>query len=435
LVGGFFVYDPLPYKKHTNFNMNSPISISFQGDMLERRQFAEGICRLISRVKGGVIAVDGEWGVGKTWFGENLKKLIDDDGEYATVWLDAFEADWDDDPALTLIAEISAQMPLDDRVEFIEKVAPYVLKAIPAVAKAGVKVVGNYFGADKDIVDGVSEAINGAGESYVKKKIEELAEKRKALAHLKSIVEAYVKKQVSGKIIIFVDEIDRCSPGYSIKLLERLKHLFDIDGVFFILLWNRAQIKNTVEAFYGAGTNGQMFLDKFIDYPLSLSISNARRSTPPMERLLMSLTEELPQDVRYRFQENIEWLKAVTMLLGLNARETMRISTWWVMSSKRSFVALENWLLALKVKYPQVYKGIREGDAKCHDFCCELIKKMANDNSASKVATVFLKYHDCHARENFDIVDDDLNRFFTSYGVSIRDSLGVAIRHIEDTFD
>lgn len=415
--------------------MTTALQTTFHGDMLDRRQFAEGIYRLISRVNGGVIAIDGDWGVGKTWFGQNLKNLIDSNGHYATVWFDAFDADWDDDPALTLIAEISAQMPRDDRTEFVEKVAPFVLKAIPAVAKAGVKAVGNYFGADKEVIDGVSDAINDAGESYVKDKIEELAEKRQALTHLKSEIEAYVKKQISGKIVIFVDEIDRCSPAYSIKVLERLKHLFNISGVFFVLLWNRAQIKNTVEAFYGLGTNGQMYLDKFVDYPLTLAISNVRKTSPPMERLLMSLTDQLPEDVRYQFQENIKWLSTISILLGLNARETKRISTWWVMSKTRSFVALENWLLGLKVKYPDIFNGIKKGDLTSHELARDFARKIPSDSSAFKVANLFVKYHTCFVDEKFDIDDQELMHFFTNHGVSIRDSLAVAIRHIEDTFE
>ena len=415
--------------------MNNTTSTTFHGDMLDRREFAEGIYRLISKLDQGVIGVNGDWGVGKTWFGENLRKLIDNNAECGTVWIDAFEADWSDDPALTLIAEISAQMSVEDREKFIGKVAPFILKAIPAVAKAGIRTVGNYIGADKDVIDGVTEIFDDSADSYVREKIEELAAKKKALTNLKSVIEKYVHEQSNKKVVIFVDELDRCSPAYAIKLLERLKHLFDIKGVFFILLWNRDQIKNAIQSFYGSGTNGQMFLDKFVDYPLNLSISNVRRSSPPMERLLMSFTSTLPQEDQLQFQQNIDWLKTVSMIIGLNARETKRVSTWWVMSKTRNFVALENWVLAIKVKYPDMYDGIRMGDTKVHEFLRDLLLKVPDENSVYKIAQLLIKYHECHITGNFVTEDSDVIHFFTNPAVSIRESLGVAIRHIENTFE
>lgn len=415
--------------------MNNTTVTTFPGDMLDRSEFAEGIYRLISRLDQGVIGVNGDWGVGKTWFGENLRKLIDKNAECGTVWIDAFEADWSDDPALTLIAEISAQMSVEDREKFIGKVAPFILKAIPAVAKAGLRTVGNYIGADKDVIEGVTEILDNSADSYVKEKIEELVGKKKALTNLKLIIEKYVYEQPGKKVVFFIDELDRCSPAYAIKLLERLKHLFDIKGVFFVLLWNRDQIKNTIQSFYGVGTNGQMFLDKFVDYPLNLSISNVRRSGPPMERLLMSFTSMLPQEAQLQFQQNIDWLKTVSMIIGLNARETKRVSTWWVMSKTRNFVALENWLLAIKVKYPDVYDGIRMGDTKAHEFCRDILLKFPDENLANRIAQLLIKYHKCHITGDFVTEDPDLIHFFTNPAVSIRESLAVAIRHIEDTFD
>ena len=36
-------------------------------------------------------------------------------------------------------------------------------------------------------------------------------------------------------LFVFIDELDRCRPTYAIELLERIKHLLDIDGLVFIL--------------------------------------------------------------------------------------------------------------------------------------------------------------------------------------------------------
>ena len=38
------------------------------------------------------------------------------------------------------------------------------------------------------------------------------------------------------KLVIFVDELDRCNPLYAIKLLERIKNFLDIENIIFVIL-------------------------------------------------------------------------------------------------------------------------------------------------------------------------------------------------------
>ncbi len=340
---------------------------TFSGDALNRREFAESVYKLMHRLHKGVIAIDGDWGVGKSWFGMELKKLVEHKGEFHAIWVDAFEADWVDDPALTLIASIASELPEEEKKTFFDAVAPLVTRAIPSATKLAVKAAANFIGVDDDVADGVADILKDSGEAFVRKKLEDLAERKKTLEYLKDSISECVVKSKGGKVVVFVDELDRCSPAYAIRLLERLKHLFDVDGVVFILLWHRQQIKKAVESFYGSGSDGSMYLDKFVDYPLSLSVSNVRAGDLPMEKLLSEMMKDFPEDQQFQFQENISWLKTVSFLLRLNARQTQRISAWWVMSKTRNFVALETWLMGIKVKYPEVYEGLRRGEKLAHE--------------------------------------------------------------------
>mgnify|MGYP004689414597 CR=1 FL=1 len=40
------------------------------------------------------------------------------------------------------------------------------------------------------------------------------------------------------KLVVFVDELDRCNPIYAIKLLERIKHFFDHENIIFVFSVN-----------------------------------------------------------------------------------------------------------------------------------------------------------------------------------------------------
>lgn len=60
----------------------------FKGDALNRATFATNLTKHVQKIGKGVIAVDGEWGSGKSWFGERLSALLQEQPEVKSVWID-----------------------------------------------------------------------------------------------------------------------------------------------------------------------------------------------------------------------------------------------------------------------------------------------------------------------------------------------------------
>ena len=54
------------------------------------------------------------------------------------------------------------------------------------------------------------------------------------------------------KLVIMVDELDRCRPDYALSLLEIIKHFFNVEGVHFVLGVNLSELQNIVRARYGS---------------------------------------------------------------------------------------------------------------------------------------------------------------------------------------
>ena len=72
-------------------------------------------------------------------------------------------------------------------------------------------------------------------------------------------------------IIFVVDELDRCLPEYTIKVLERLHHLFDgISNVQVLLSIDIAQLKHVVRQIFGDETDVKNYLRKFIQFEVFL---------------------------------------------------------------------------------------------------------------------------------------------------------------------
>lgn len=408
----------------------------YANDALGRMEYAKGLSKLIYRIPKGVIAIDGDWGVGKSWFGAQLKLDLDAQKQVGTVWIDSFLADWDDDPALSIISSIAEELEPEHQATLIEKAAPLLSKVLPIATKAAIKSAGNFIGINKDVLDGVAEAVKAGSESYIKKHLAEATEKRRGLVEIKQLLTASVQEGKFKKLVIFVDELDRCSPRYAVRFLERLNHLFDLDGVVYVLLWNREQIQRTVEAFYGTGSNGQMYLDKFVDYPFHLPISQWRSNEDPMEGLIGQLVKA-QADVQQQsaLYDNAHVISKIAAILKLNARETQRVAAWWVVSTTRRFVLLETWLLGLKVKAPNIFAGIRINDPKAHMAAMDLLKGVnVSEDANGNLVMALIDLHNRYAKNDFKDMEATHARHFSDAYNTPSVAIKTSIRRLEATF-
>ena len=87
---------------------------------------------------------------------------------------------------------------------------------------------------------------------------------------LSEVAEELAKSSEGKPLIVVIDELDRCRPGYAIELLEVAKHLFNVDRVIFILALDRAQLAHSVRAMYGSEFGAEEYLKRFFDVSFRL---------------------------------------------------------------------------------------------------------------------------------------------------------------------
>ncbi len=73
-----------------------------------------------------------------------------------------------------------------------------------------------------------------------------------------------------NKLYFIIDDLDRCRPDYAIKMLERIKHFANDERVNFILAVDYEEMLCVIEQFYGYRNSGNRFLEKIIDYYVDL---------------------------------------------------------------------------------------------------------------------------------------------------------------------
>ena len=82
---------------------------------------------------------------------------------------------------------------------------------------------------------------------------------------------------VGAPLAVFVDELDRCRPDFAIKLLEVIKHLFDVPGVCFVVSINTLQLSESIRAVYGGGFDASHYLHRFFDLTYQLPAPDCYR--------------------------------------------------------------------------------------------------------------------------------------------------------------
>ena len=83
--------------------------------------------------------------------------------------------------------------------------------------------------------------------------------------------------------MIFIDELDRCRPDYTVQLLEHIKHYMFYDRITFVFSVNIDQLQHTIKQYYGIEFEASSYLDRFFDLHVSLptpSYEQKRKAVP-----------------------------------------------------------------------------------------------------------------------------------------------------------
>lgn len=261
----------------------------FEGDLIGRDELAKRLEGYIRRSKiGATIAIDAEWGAGKTWFVSNWQEDLINKG-YEVICLNAFMHDYVEDPLMLIGGEISSKLPQEYRVKFRQNLINVGKVVLPHLPWLMMNVMLTAIGAGflgqtlKDTFDSVKNAISEdskeqieslgekANEQYneaLEKKFEELEQEKATVNSFKKHLEEAVSK-LDKPLVFIIDELDRCKPEFAVRLLERIKHFFDTPNVVFVLAVNKAQLQESIDHYYGFKTSNS-YLDKFITTTVKL---------------------------------------------------------------------------------------------------------------------------------------------------------------------
>lgn len=193
------------------------------------------------------IALDGKWGSGKTFFVKQAILAIEscnisirmDDSEKRTsvkeilsnvidvhelqpqypIYYDAWEHDNDIDPILSLIYSITEAYDYFDTLG---------IECKNTLLDVGKKIVGKIVPGNMEELAELFKTTNPLNGQKDRTTLQE---------DIQTFLHSLIYEK-GNRLVIFIDELDRCRPDFAVRLLERIKHYFVDEQITFVFSIN-----------------------------------------------------------------------------------------------------------------------------------------------------------------------------------------------------
>lgn len=372
-------------------------------DLFGINKYEKGLIRFISNADTPItVAIQGEWGSGKTSLMNSLQNALcgdlqhikDHQKDFYGIWVNTWQYSLMNSQEETLIAivtSISTQIMniISSRHEGLgQKISGSVFNFLGRGIKTVAKVA-----ADK--------VIEGGGDV-----VEALTAKEKANQTIKSlrddlqnaILECLEKDIVAGKpkkgFLFFIDDLDRIDPPAAVQILELLKNIFDLEKCVFILAIDYDVVVKGLKPKFGELTEKnerefRSFFDKIIQMPFSMPVASYSIDNFLIQNLhkIGYLSEQKVKDLAVA-----QHLSSFCSLsVGTNPRSLKRllntVSLINIIGSEElseegqedddTRMVLNFALICVQIAYPAVYKALSiEGDFKSWDESIALQLKL-----------------------------------------------------------
>ncbi|MFQ1687614.1 P-loop NTPase fold protein [Aeromonas veronii] len=342
------------------------------GDRLERARYAEFLTNYLAaegKQRNYVLNLNAEWGADKTWF---IKRwYMELKAHYPTVYIDAWQQDFSDDPLLTVISSIIEQ--LKDATGNKVAIPDGVKSKLLGLLKVGGKLVLKSAIKKAGLEDGDFSMEGEDADKLVDTLCSNHKERYESIQYLKQEIRQWVEGAVGlseGELdypaFILIDELDRCRPSYAVEMLETIKHIFDIPKVVFVLATDTEQLQHAIKVIYGEGFDAQTYLGRFFKRRFYL---NKCPSHFLIEEFVADRFELLCSKTFHCFSDASDFSKTIAKVVDayhLSARETESfLDTLFAVLhsvSERSIdIIYLSALLIMHAKVPAAYIVLRSG--------------------------------------------------------------------------
>ena len=353
-------------------------------DKLERKKYAEFLKSMLENCDkyrredsdgAYVIAIDSPWGTGKTRFAKMLRNYLEDrtkemgddslPGKRATfnaIYYNSWETDFSDDALQPLIHTIVNSPEFETErfeTENHQILETFKNSAIAVAKVAGYALLHHFLG---ETATQMAQAVDETTSQTKYNPLEDYQNRLETLQEFRESLRNIIAQTKQGKLVVIIDELDRCRPSFAIQTLEIAKHLFSVKGLVFVFALDIKQLSSSVKTIYGLELDAPGYFCRFFDYI-------GRIPAPDFQKFIKSQLSRIDFYITSPSHftiYNVEYVKRLAMIFGFSLRD---IDTFI-----KSYFAITNYflshyddyrkhqvylfLLALKYKDIDVYNNV-----------------------------------------------------------------------------
>ena len=254
-------------------------------DSLGMGNYANALASFIQSAQTPMtIALQGEWGSGKTSLMNNLRGILchgkdDKSGDksndkFLPVWINTWHYSLMKTPqeaVLDILCSIIRQIAVCNEADNLTERIKAIGNLMRRFATFGAKLALEKAGVNGDIMDELK------GDSAKDSTINALKKEIQILVN--GVIRQHEEAITPVKgFIVFVDDLDRIDPALAVELLELLKNIFDIEGCVFVLAIDYDVVIKGLKPKFGEFSEAnshefRSFFDKIIQLPFTMPVA------------------------------------------------------------------------------------------------------------------------------------------------------------------
>jgi hypothetical protein len=317
-----------------------------------------------------------------------------------SLYFDAFANDSFEDPFMALVGSIDSliEKEFSDKPDAMRKLKEFKGKAVKVGtrllslgAKFGIKAITlNVIDSEqlKGVVDDIASDVGESASKFVADKLNSYTDVLNATEDFRNKLgelanEAYKENQ--KPLVFIIDELDRCRPTYALELIEKVKHLFSVKHIVFVLVMHTDQLEESIRCVYGQNIDARTYLQKFINIECTLPKNTTNVYENDYIKYCNALCELHGLGAE---QHLIKMVALLSKAFKLSMRDLQRCFTVLILFNATKSVYIDNGLVALliilKVKLPKTFEKLKYRNIALDDAWGDL--KL--DQVGSEISTI-----------------------------------------------
>lgn len=217
--------------------------------------------------------ISGSWGTGKSSLAMQLQKKFVNRDEYVVCNFNAWLFQGFEDAKIALLRKVSDSIHSDDKV-WKDKISRLIngIKTGRSIAKAVVNLIPGIHPIVKTINEKTDVVIDQIDDLF---KVDVGSKVTDDIEEFRAEIENKLKEN-NKKLVVFIDDLDRCMPDVALETLEAMRLLLFVKRTIFIIAADKRLIEQAVMSRFNIGEESNLpgiatsYFDKLIETPVDI---------------------------------------------------------------------------------------------------------------------------------------------------------------------